>query len=128
MTLILIVIASIYDLKYMKIPNYISLLILLVGLYNGKIYISGLLVAIIILAITLIPKYENYKGGGDIKLLGAIGLVKGFIYVYLLFLLSDLIEIIYRYIVLKSLKKEYKTVLPYAPFILISYLILTLLI
>lgn len=122
--IVLLFLATIYDLKYRKIPNYLSLLILLVGFFNWKIYLSGLLVSIMILIITLFPKYENYKGGGDIKLIGAIGLVNGLHYTYNLFLLAEILEILFRYIILKPANKNYKQGLPYAPFLLISSIIL----
>lgn len=117
----ILLLATIYDLKYNIIPNYISLLTILIGLYNGKIYISGLLVAIFILIITL--KFENYKGGGDIKLIGAIGLLKGFEFTYGLFLFSEILELVFR-LILKILKKPSDKGIAYAPIMLISSILL----
>lgn len=115
--IIILILASVYDLKYRIIPNYISLLVLLIGFLYGEIYFSGILISILILAICLFYQ-ENYKGGGDIKLLGALGLVLGFYPISFIFILSDLLVIIFRKIN-KKIGKEILE-LPYAPFILIS--------
>lgn len=116
--------ASIYDLKYKIIPNYISLLVLLAGFLFGKIYFNGILVAIIILTICVIYD-ENYKGGGDIKLLGALGIATGFINTFYIYIISDILVLIFRVVHKKVLKKEILEV-SYAPFILITMSILTL--
>lgn len=119
--IIILFLASVYDLKYRIIPNYISLLVLLIGFLYGEIYFSGILISILILAICLFYQ-ENYKGGGDIKLLGALGLVLGVYPISFVFIFSDLLVLIFRKINEKRDKQILE--LPYAPFILISMIIL----
>ncbi len=87
----------------------------------GEIYFSGIFISVLILVICIFYD-EDYKGGGDIKLLGALGLVKGFYCVSFIFILSDLLVITFRKIY-KKLDKEILEV-PYAPFMLISMIIL----
>lgn len=120
--ILFLLLASAYDIKYKIIPNYISLLILLVGFLFGKIYFSGILVAVFILAICLIYD-EKYKGGGDIKLIASIGVLIGFYKVAYVYAIAEILVVIFRSIY-KKVKKQEIIEISYAPFIFIGMIIL----
>lgn len=82
--LIILILLSVYfDLTQKKIPNFLTLPVMLWGLlsytfmnqFDGLLFsISGLLLGI---GLFLIPFILGGIGGGDVKLLGAIGALKG---------------------------------------------------
>ena len=88
----------------------------------GKIYFSGILVAVFILAIYLIYD-EKYKGGGDIKLIASIGVLIGFYKVAYVYAIAEILVVIFRSIY-KKVKKQEIIEISYAPFIFIGMIIL----
>ena len=75
--LIILIIATIEDLKYREVSNLASLFILIISLYQFNITnIIGLIIAPIPLIITNIIK-ENSFGGADIKIISCLGLCYG---------------------------------------------------
>ncbi len=120
--LIFLLIIAIIDIKKKIIHNKTSLLTLLIGLFlYKKIYLTGLLVATLILIICIFID-ENYKGGGDIKFIGVIGLLKGFNFTIEFYIISEILCVIYRKITKKYKKEE----IAYAPFMFLSFLIKTI--
>ena len=119
LVLVLLLIIAIIDIKKKTIHNKSSLLTLLIGLFlYKKIYLTGLLLAVLILIICLFID-ENYKGGGDIKFIGVIGLLKGFYFTMEFYIISEVLCIIYRKITKKGKKEE----IAYAPFMFLSFLL-----
>ena len=90
----MIILALIFDLKVRKIPNYITFTGTIIGiiLYIITDGLSGLadgvLGALAGIALLLIPFALRGIGGGDVKLLGAIGAFKGVQFVFNTFLAS----------------------------------------
>lgn len=120
--LIFLLIIAIIDIKKKIIHNKTSLLTLLIGLFlYKKIYLTGLLVATLILIICIFID-ENYKGGGDIKFIGVIGLLKGFNFTIEFYIISEILCVVYRKITKKYKKEE----IAYAPFMFLSFLIKTI--
>ena len=114
-----LLIIAIIDIKKKTIHNKTSLLTLLIGLFlYKKIYLTGLLVATLILIICIFID-ENYKGGGDIKFIGVIGLLKGFNFTIEFYIISEILCVVYRKITKKYKKEE----IAYAPFMFLSFLI-----
>ncbi|UNC93457.1 A24 family peptidase [Candidatus Contubernalis alkaliaceticus] len=81
--IILIVLSLYFDLTQKKIPNFLTVPAVIWGLlyntilnpFQGFVFsFSGLLVGI---AVFLIPFMLGGMGGGDVKLMGAIGALKG---------------------------------------------------
>ncbi|MDO9574654.1 MAG: A24 family peptidase [Candidatus Contubernalis sp.] len=81
--IILIVLSLYFDLTQKKIPNFLTFPAVIWGLFYNTIMnpfqgfifsFSGLLVGI---AVFLIPFMLGGMGGGDVKLMGAIGALKG---------------------------------------------------
>lgn len=117
-----LLIIAIIDIKKKTIHNKTSLLTLLIGLFlYKKIYLTGLLVATLILIICIFID-ENYKGGGDIKFIGVIGLLKGFNFTIEFYIISEILCVVYRKITKKYKKEE----IAYAPFMFLSFLIKTI--
>ena len=129
-TLVLfLVIASYFDIKYLKIPNKLNLsffvirfaLIPIIGFSMDNIY--GFLFAFLIF---LIPAMiANKPMGGDIKAFSVIGLYLGFKTTILSLIIIIVISIIYMTIK-KFIYKDINDI-PLAPFFLLSILILIVL-
>lgn len=116
---IILIIGSIYDFKYRKIPNCIHLLILCLCLLNLQIYFKGLILPIILLILVIFTNFNI--GGGDIKFIGATGLLFGLESTVLMVTLGVFIIFIYC-ILHKVLKRKQLTLLPFLPFFLIGNL------
>lgn len=118
--LIILLVIAIIDTKYKIIHNKSSLSTLLIGfVLQRKLYITGLFVALIILLICVFVD-ENYKGGGDIKFIGVIGLLKGFNFTMEFYIIAEILCFIYR----KTKRKNKTEQLAYAPFMFLSFLIM----
>lgn len=81
--IILLLLASFFDIKYKKIPNFLTLPVMLWGVLSSTIIngfkgfqfsIFGLLFGI---GIFIIPFALYLIGGGDVKLMGAVGALMG---------------------------------------------------
>ncbi|WP_250277580.1 prepilin peptidase [[Clostridium] colinum] len=115
----MLLVIGIIDTKYKIIHNKSSLLTLLIGfVLQRKLYITGLFVALIILLICVFVD-EKYKGGGDIKFIGVIGLLKGFNFTMEFYIISEILCFTYR-----KIKRKNKTEqLAYAPFMFLAFLL-----
>lgn len=93
-TLILVFTSTVFDIWTRRIPNYLTLTMLIVGLGTNFIYsgIHGLsdsfLGAVIGISLLFIPFVLGGIGAGDVKLLGAIGALNGLNFAFLTFLYS----------------------------------------
>ena len=86
--IILIILAIYFDLTQKKIPNFLTLPVMLWGLlsytylnqFDGLLFsLYGLLLGI---GLFIIPFALGGMGGGDVKLLGAIGALKGMEFIF----------------------------------------------
>lgn len=126
--LILLLIASYFDSKEFRIPNKLNLgffilrfaLIPLIGFSWGNIY--GLIVGMLIILIPAMIK--NKPMGGDIKMLGVLGLYLGVKNV--LILLIGTVILAFLYFLLIYIKKESKENIPLAPFVLCSFILMNI--
>lgn len=124
---ILLVITMI-DYKHMIIPNelvifYLAVTVVYILVFHNHL-LNNLLGGIIgFLLFLLIAILTNAMGGGDIKLIGAIGLmfgIKGIIFIiFFSFILGALISLI----LLITKIKSRKDMIPFGPFISISTLL-----
>ena len=80
---LILIIASIYDLKYQKIPNLLNFSLALVALIFHTIFsgLDGLLFSggglLLGIALFIPPYIFGGMGAGDAKLMGAVGAVVG---------------------------------------------------
>lgn len=118
-------IASYFDIKKRIIPNWINVIILTIGLINLELVKSmvGLIMVPLPFLFVALLKKESI-GGGDIKLIGALGFVIGLSYSYSLLMISLVFAIIFnfRYNLNKVAYTELK--FPFAPFINLSWIII----
>ncbi|MBE0466415.1 MAG: prepilin peptidase [Candidatus Desulforudis sp.] len=83
----LVALAVVWDIRIHKIPNWLTFTAVAagVGLNMWQAGFSGLVVSLqgllVGLAVFLIPFVLGGMGGGDVKLIGAIGALKGWVFV-----------------------------------------------
>lgn len=125
--LVFLTIASIYDIKYRKIPDKLNLtfligrilLIFVIGFSWNNIF--GMLIGLFTILIPAMIK--NKPMGGDIKTMAVLGLYLGGYGVFALLVTTVVISLAYTLIVNYIMKS--KLDIPFAPFFLIAYLIIS---
>lgn len=116
--IMLLTYAAMIDLRTRTIPDYIPLLIILIGLIDMKLVsaVLGLILVPLPYFIMALLK-ENSIGGGDIKLMGAcgfyLGLQAGYVASILGLLLAIIIHFAYSIIGNKKVTKN----IPLAPYL-----------
>ena len=133
----LLVIISFIDLDHFIIPDKL----LIIGAVFGLVFnilgygipfwdgIYGSLVSVGLLLFTLLIEFiikKEAMGGGDIKLLGMIGLFLGLKYTILTIILAIYIGAIYGILVIiysKIRNKKYNAMIPFGPFISLGAII-----
>ena len=114
---IVLIIASVEDLKYREVSNLASLFILLISIYHIKLsYIPAMFIVPLPLVLTNM-KYKNSFGGADIKILSSLALYLGAIKGLLILALTETIINIIRIITKKQSQ-------PMIPYILVSFVII----
>lgn len=114
---IVLIIASVEDLKYREVSNLASLFILLISIYHIKLsYILAMFIVPLPLVLTNM-KYKNSFGGADIKILSSLALYLGAIKGLLILALTETIINIIRIITKKQSQ-------PMIPYILVSFVII----
>jgi len=92
-----LVVAAIFDYRFKKVPNMLTFPAMAAGLVmacmaNGFIGLSVSIAGLFIgLALLYLPYAAGGMGGGDVKLLGAIGAIKGPWFVFISFLAMAII-------------------------------------
>lgn len=120
---LLLLIASYFDIKHMKIPNKLNLTFLIIrlllsfviGIELGNLYgmVAGFL-------LVLIPAMiKNKPMGGDIKLMAVLGFYLGVKNIFVL--LAGTVGFSIIYIIPKLIKQKEIKDFPLAPFVLLSY-------
>lgn len=122
MILLVLIIAAYTDLKQRIIPNYLVVILLILGL--GQHFINGTwligLLGIVVGSFTLILLHTGVMGAGDTKLIISLGFLLGpmvILLVWFAFLWAAAVLVWYY---LKDGRK--KVLLPLAPYILAGYL------
>lgn len=130
LVLLFLAIASYFDIKNRKIPNELNLIffiirfiiIPIVGFNIGNVV--GLLIGFFIIFIPAM--IMNKPMGGDIKTMAVLGLyLQGY---GIVFLLGILVIVSLVYTISKELILKKKIDIPFAPFFLISYILMELII
>ena len=125
--IVLLIVISVIDIRTMKIPNYLIIITAAVSLLRFLEpegvsllqYLSGLIPSIAILILSVILKHlTHYRllGGGDIKLIAALGLHLGPYPTLLTILLASLLAIII------SRKQRF----PFAPMLFVATVVIVL--
>lgn len=121
--LILLIIATYTDIRWRIIPNYIAVMIVLLAGYNH--FLNGTwqmgLIGLGLMLILFIPYLLGQIGGGDVKLLLALGFYLGIGIILISFIVLIILAL---FVIYKGLQGVKNTHVPLAPFILSSYLIL----
>ena len=120
--LTILILLSLYDLKYLKLPNLLVFICLVLGLINLYIFnfdiqlLKGLALGFILffLLYLLFPKGIGF---GDVKLEGAIGLFLGFKLTILAILLAFFSGAIIGLLLIALGKKTMKDPIPFGPFL-----------
>ena len=94
--LLISLVGGIYDLKYRRIPNWLTLgtfLILLlfnISLLKSDLVLNCLLGFFVGILILIVPYLMGGMGAGDVKLLGTLGSIVGFKDIFLIFIYSSI--------------------------------------
>ena len=127
LTIIILLIASIYDIKYRKIPNALIAILLLIGIVSFVCNDNRIpqLVGLVLPLVLLIPYALGKTGAGDIKLLISTGFILGAVPNTVIFIFSLLLAL-FCALILTLLRRRPTSDLPYAPFFLGSLIVLLL--
>lgn len=129
----LLLIISISDIENYLIPNELLIIIIINKLlfiiydnyqYLYKSLLNGLIISLLVLLISIMMKIITGKqtiGGGDIKLLFALGIYFDFYDNLFFLLLSCVLGLLYLLIT-----NKYKELFPFAPYICLSFILLIL--
>ncbi|PKM53999.1 MAG: prepilin peptidase [Firmicutes bacterium HGW-Firmicutes-5] len=114
----ILLIASYYDIRTRIIPDWIHLLILLVGLieFDPVKSFVGLVVAPLPFLIMALAK-EGSIGGGDVKLIGTMGFVFGLESCIIVAMFANVFAILFGLRYYLNIKKFYKKRIPFVPFL-----------
>ena len=109
----LILFSSVYDIKYQRIPNFLTIPAMLVGIIY-QTYISGLggcrfsLIGTFTgIGLLIVPYFLGKIGAGDAKLLGAVGSFVGAEGILITFLFTALVGGIYALLIIIIYKSKY---------------------
>ena len=111
----ILIYAGIYDYKKRIIPDKVHVIIIIIGLLSGFNPVPSILGLLVLPIPFIIPIFFNEKsiGGGDIKLVGAIGfylgLTNGLLAIIIGLLLSTLVSILF--------KRRKNELVPLAPYL-----------
>ena len=111
---VLITLSSVYDIRFRRIPNFLTYSALVIGL-SYHIYISGvegfqfsILGTFTGIGLLIIPYFLGKMGAGDAKLLGAVGSYIGAKSIFITFLFTAIAGGIYALLILILYNKKCK--------------------
>ncbi|BEP28981.1 prepilin peptidase [Helicovermis profundi] len=127
----LLLIITFIDFDHMEIPDSLNIIIFIVAIIHNLIYKEFSPIELIIAfliggGIFLIIALIGPMGGGDIKLMAALSIFFGPIYIVLLMILSFIVGGIISILLLITKKKNRKDYIPFGPFIAFSAMLLIL--
>ncbi|QUH20397.1 prepilin peptidase [Alkaliphilus sp. B6464] len=120
-----LVVITILDIRYLKIPN--ALIVFLLGLSVSSIAIVGDINSIIsrilaffsISVLMVIYSLVSGIGGGDVKLISVLSLIFGFKETFLIFALSTILGAVASLFLILIKKVKLNTKVPLSPFIVV---------
>jgi len=122
---LILMIASYFDIKTRIIPNWIHILLIIIGLIEFDLVrsMSGLLFAPLPFIIMVLIE-EGSIGGGDVKLIGVIGFLLGLKSAWILVFVSLLIAILYNILYYYNKDGIRNLSFPFVPFILFGWIVM----
>ena len=116
--------ASYFDIRTRTLPNWIHVLILLVGLidFNFTKSVSGIVLAPLPFLIMALIE-EGSIGGGDIKLIGSSGFVLAYKNTVATSIIATIVAICFYILYYLSYNKVKSMAFPFAPFFQVGYMI-----
>lgn len=123
--IVLLLWVSLMDIKYMIIPDILNIILALIGIgmaiCNVNFIVDKVLGALIGFTIfMLIAILTNAMGGGDIKLMSALGLIFGVKGILFITIFSFVLGAIVSILLLSFKIKNKKDKIPFGPFISLS--------
>lgn len=122
---------SAIDIDKHIIPNRLVLGLLFLGAVNLAININDAKLLIFGFVLTFIFGVIIYFttrgsiGGGDVKLLSALGLLVGYYNIYIIIFISFLLAALFGIVRILSKKANAKTSIPFGPFIALGFLVIS---
>ena len=118
---------SVFDIKTREVPNWISGAIALTAFLNFDVHsLWGVIVAVVFFTVAL---FTGKIGGGDVKLIAALSVVRGLCGSFALLLFAQIAMLIFygiRFVIFRLRGRTAGSSLPFVPFIFIGYLYSTL--
>lgn len=117
--------ASYIDFRIRRIPDWIHLLVIIIGFinFNGIDSISGLILTPLPLLLTALYQ-EGSIGGGDIKLISSMGFTTGFVFSINIIILTCIFALIFFLVYYQYIRKSMENKIPLVPFISFAWLVL----
>lgn len=124
---LILLVASYYDIRTRIIPDWIHILILIVGFIDFNLIrsITGLLLAPLPFLIMALIQ-EGSIGGGDVKLIGVSGFVLGVGDGLLMGIIGIIFAIIITLLYYFKCKSKSKLVFPFAPYLYLGWITMTI--
>lgn len=125
--IIILFLVNLTDYYFLRIPNFLSLILFIYSITFilwDEIYINviGAIIGIVIFVVGYLLSRRSL-GEGDIKIIPSLGLIVGYPGIFFLILNASVLSIFFF-----ILNKKRKTqVLPFAPFLTVSLLIIIIL-
>jgi len=117
-----------HDLYEMMVPDILAYLLLVVSvivgayLYGWQSTVFGLLTGVLPIALIVYPSQGKWMGEGDVKIAAALGALVGFPGAIVFLVLSFMIGALYGVSALLVSRVNFKTAVPFAPFMIIGAL------
>jgi len=132
LALIITIIATIFDIKRRIIPNFVPIILTLIGLIrilhsleNKEIIFDAIAGLILSTAVCLLCKVISRSGlgMGDVKLIISLGLLLGVSNMSIVLLVTCISSFVFGVIQLILLHKDKDSTFPFAPFITIGIVV-----
>jgi len=120
-----LLLASYFDIRTRIIPNWIHVLIIMIGCIGFDPVRSTLgLILTVLPFLIMVMMIEGSIGGGDVKLVGACGFVLGFDMCMFLVICANVFAICFALLYYLNIKGIGRMRLPFVPFLFLGWVVI----
>ena len=121
--IVFLVFSFVFDLKYMILPDFSTLILILLVLIDGQINIFAGIGSVVFLGILYLITKGKGMGLGDVKFAVYMGILLGWPKIVLAFYLAFIVGAIIGGLMLLVKKISRKAVIPFGPFLIMGTII-----